>query len=276
MELLRTLNIEPSAVLVNIVGFILLWIVCRKLVFIPIGKVLTERQTDITKTYDQLDNDRRQMEALKSDYEKRLAAIEAEAREKIQSAIKDAQAARDQIMTEANSRSREMITRAEEEVNREREQAMITLREQVVNLALGAATKVVGDSLDENRQRQLIANFINNPDASQDANFGTAPRKSGAGAVVGAAVAGAAVGAAAVAALAAAAAPEAPAKASRKSEEEDLSTLEALKPSAAKSAVRSGLRSTSRRTAESQANDAGTPSADAPGGTSTPPTEPQQ
>ena len=169
MGLLDQLNIDPRAILVNIVGFIALLIVLRKMVFTPIGKVLAERQQDITSTYDQLDADRRQMEALRADYEQRLASIEAEAREKIQGAIKDAQAARDQIIQEANGRSREMITRAEEEIAREREQAMITFRQQVVDLAMGAATKVIGDSLDDTRQRHLIDDFISTSTAQNGA-----------------------------------------------------------------------------------------------------------
>jgi F-type H+-transporting ATPase subunit b len=160
MGLLEDLNINPYAILVNIVGFLLLLALLRRFLFRPVGDLLAQRQQDIAATYDQLEADRRQMEALRADYEQRLAGIEAEAREKIQGAIKDAQAARDQIVQETQVRSREMITRAEEEIQRERDQALITLRQQVVDLALGAANKVIGDSLDETRQRRLIDDFI--------------------------------------------------------------------------------------------------------------------
>ena len=184
MELLDQLNIDPRAILVNIVGFLLLWLVLQKLVFQPIGRVLAERQQDINSTYDQLEADRRQMETLRAEYEQRLTSIEAEAREKIQSAIKDAQAARDQIIQEANTRGREMITRAEQEIEREREQALITLRQQVVDLALGAATKVIGDSLDETRQRRLIDDFIATS-TTRTATNGTGPGGSNGAAAAG-------------------------------------------------------------------------------------------
>ncbi len=160
MELLHQLNIDLAALLVNIVGFLVLLWAMNFFLFKPIGQAMAERQQTIKATYDQLEADRQQMEALRADYEQRLASIEAEAREKIQGAIRDAQTARDQIIQEANTRGREMITRAEAEVAREREQALITLRQQVVDLALGAATKVIGDSLDEPRQRRLIDDFI--------------------------------------------------------------------------------------------------------------------
>jgi F-type H+-transporting ATPase subunit b len=159
-SLLETLNIQPAAILINLIGFVLLLIVANKLVFKPIGKVLTERQGHISSTYDKIDADRRQMESLREDYEKRIAGIEAEAREKIQSAIREAQAARDQIITEATGRSRELVSRAEREAEQERREAMVTLRKQIVDIALGATAKIIGDGLDENRQRQLIDNFI--------------------------------------------------------------------------------------------------------------------
>lgn len=159
-SLLNTLNVQPAAIAINVIGFILLLLVANNLVFKPIGKVLTERQTDISSTYDKIDADRRQMESLRADYEKRLAGIEAEAREKIQSAIREAQSARDQIITEATGRSRELVSRAEIGAEQERREAMVTLKKQIVDIALGATAKIIGDGLDENRQRQLIDNFI--------------------------------------------------------------------------------------------------------------------
>lgn len=167
MDLLNQLNIDPRAILVNVFGFVALWLLLQRMVFAPIGRLLAERQEDINKTYDQLDADRQHMESLRTDYERRLTQIEAEAREKIQGAIKEAQAARDQIVGEANTRSREMISRAEEEIARERAESLITLRQQVVDLALGAATKIIGDNLDGARQRRLIDDFIASGAAGQ-------------------------------------------------------------------------------------------------------------
>jgi hypothetical protein len=102
------------------------------------------------------------METLKADYEARLAAIEAEGRERINNMVKEAQSIRDQVINDASARSKEMIARAEQEIAREQELAFQTIRQQVVDLAMGAATKVIGDNLDESRQRRLIDEFISN------------------------------------------------------------------------------------------------------------------
>ena len=52
MELLKSLNIDLIALPVNIVGFLALLFIAQKLVFLPIGKVISERQADVDKTYD--------------------------------------------------------------------------------------------------------------------------------------------------------------------------------------------------------------------------------
>ncbi len=160
VKIFTDLNIDPKLILINIIGFGVLYLLANKMVFTPIGKVLDEREGEIAGTYDKLDADQKQMEALKSEYEGRLEQIEAEAREKIQSAIKEAEAARDKIIADANVRAKDLVVKAESEAEREREQAMITLRQQIVELAMGATHKVVGESLDGAKQKSLIDDFI--------------------------------------------------------------------------------------------------------------------
>jgi F-type H+-transporting ATPase subunit b len=160
LKMLDGLNITGPLILVNILGFLLLFALCNKLVFIPILKVLDERAGDISKTYDQLDADRAEMSRLKSDYEARLDAVEAEGREKIQTAVKEAQVTRDQIVSDANTRARDLVSKAEQEADRERREGLFLMRQQIVDLAMGATHKVLGESLDKTKQAELIDSFI--------------------------------------------------------------------------------------------------------------------
>lgn len=159
-KILGELNINPILIVVNMIGLGVLYLLADKLVFKPIGKVISEREQEITGTYDRLDADQREMQRLKSDYEARLAQIENEAREKTAAMVKDAQATAERIVADASRRAGEIVTKAEADAEREKEQAMITLRQQIVDLALGATTKVVGESLDASRHKILIDEFI--------------------------------------------------------------------------------------------------------------------
>ena len=160
MDVLNNLNVDLKLVLVNIIGFVILLVVAKKMVFDPIGKVVTERDSDISGQYDRLESAQREMEALKSDYESRLTAIEAEAREKIQTAIKEAQAARDQILSDANQKSHEIVSKAEAEAERAKEQAMTELRMRIVDIAVGTTRRISGESLSADRQAALVDEYI--------------------------------------------------------------------------------------------------------------------
>jgi F-type H+-transporting ATPase subunit b len=160
MDVLQNLNVDPKLILVNIIGFVILLVVAKKIVFDPIGKVVTERGSDINGQYGRLESAQREMETLKADYEARLAAVEAEAREKIQSAIKEAQSARDQILLDANLKSHDIVSKAEAEAERAKEQAMTELRMRIVDIAVGTTRRIIGESLSADRQATLVDEYI--------------------------------------------------------------------------------------------------------------------
>jgi F-type H+-transporting ATPase subunit b len=68
--------------------------------------------------------------------------------------------ARQDILDKAREEARAQIEKAREEISRERDLAMAELRQQVADLSLVISEKVIGATLDEQRQRQLIAEFL--------------------------------------------------------------------------------------------------------------------
>ncbi len=160
MDILHSLGIEPKLVITQIIGFAgLLWIMNR-LLYKPLFGILAQRQADIKATYDQLDADRTRMEETRRQYEQRLAGIEAEAREKIQAAVKEAQALRDNLVADAQRQAESIVVQGRSENERERQAAFLEMRQQIVSLAMMAAGKVVGESLTDARQTKMVDDFI--------------------------------------------------------------------------------------------------------------------
>jgi len=160
MDMLHQLGIEPELLLTQIIGFLILLALLNKFAFKPIFGILDQRQADIKATYDQLDDDRRRMEQARRDYEQRLAGIEAEAREKIQAAVKEAQELSIRIKADAQTQAEDIIERGRSESERERQKAFLEMRQQVVALSIAAAGKVVGASLDTGGHAKMIDDFI--------------------------------------------------------------------------------------------------------------------
>jgi len=160
MDILKQLEITPTLLITQIIGFLILMVLLNKYMFKPLFGILDERRADIKATYDQMDADRKRMEDTRREYELRLAGIEAEAREKIQAAVKEAQTLRDNLVADAQTHAESIITQGRNESERERQAAFVTMRQQVVALAIGAASKVIGESLNDARQTKLVDDFI--------------------------------------------------------------------------------------------------------------------
>lgn len=168
-------------IITQLVGFgLLLWFLNR-FVFKAIFAILDERRRDIQETYDQLDADRKRMEETRREYEARLAGIEAEARERIQAAVKEAQTLRNNLVADAQGQAEAILQQSRNESERERQKAFLEMRQQIVALAVAAAGKVVGDNLDSARSSRLVDDFITNVGTGQ-VHAGQNGTHSGAGA----------------------------------------------------------------------------------------------
>lgn len=167
MSFLDQLGVTPALLLTQIIGFLILLFVLNRFMFKPIFGILDQRQADIKATYDQLDDDRRRMEQTRRDYEQRLAGIETEAREKIQAAVKEAQALRDSLIADAQAQAATVIEQGRNQSERDRQKAFLEMRSQIVTLAVSAAGKVIDENLTDARQTKLVDDFIG--------SLGTAP-----------------------------------------------------------------------------------------------------
>jgi F-type H+-transporting ATPase subunit b len=159
-ENIGPLAISPALVFTEAVGFLILLVLLNRFVFKPIFAILDERQKTIQDTYDQLDEDRTRMEETRRQYEARLAAIEDDARERIQAAVKEAQQLRDNLIADAQQQAETIVESGRTEVERERQKAFLEMRGQIVALTVAAAGKLVGESLDDARHAKLVDDFI--------------------------------------------------------------------------------------------------------------------
>ena len=189
MDILKQLEITPSLLITQIVGFVILMVLLNKYMFKPLFGILDERRADIQASYDQLDADRKRMEETRRQYEQRLAGIEAEAREKIQAAVQEAQALRDNLVADARQQAEAITTQGRNESERERQAAFLEMRGQIVALAISAAGKVVGENLNDARQVKLVEDFIGSVGTGgvSDSGRGVSGNSSGNGSGKGAA-----------------------------------------------------------------------------------------
>ena len=159
-DLLHALHIEPRIMAAQVTGFILLWILLAKYLFKPVMALLKAREAELKAAYDKAADERGQAERIRAEVEARLAEIQAEDRARIQAAVAEAQSVKDEMIAEARARAEETLRRGEEDLARERQKILAEMRAQTVDISLAAAGKIIGESLDEDRHRRLVNDFI--------------------------------------------------------------------------------------------------------------------
>jgi len=156
----QPITIEFGKTIGSIGVFIALFPVIESFFVKPLTAAIDERNTNLETTFSEVETLRNEMTTMKGDYEKRIATTEAEAREKINAQIKEAQSLRQSLMAEAAAKSDALVKQAQEEIASEKAKVLGELRTHVTDLSLTAAEKVVGANMDTAANRKLIADFI--------------------------------------------------------------------------------------------------------------------
>jgi len=157
---LEALGINLGYLVSQIVNFTLLAVLLYFVAYKPILRMLDERSARIKKGLDDAEQASRRAAEIEQEFEQRMSEARKEGQEIIAQATQMSEKARQEILETAREESRAQIEKAKEEIARERDLAMADLRQQVADLSLAISEKVIGETLDEERQRRLIADFL--------------------------------------------------------------------------------------------------------------------
>ena len=160
LDILHDLGIDLSTLIIQIIGFFILFIVLQKYVFGKLVQAIEDRKRDIRERIAGLDADRVELEKQREKAKSRLEEIEAEAREKIQTAVDQANTERDRILEQTQEDVARELDKARNTIRRETEHAVTELRKQVGDLAVDIAGRVLNSSLDDQEHRKVVDEFI--------------------------------------------------------------------------------------------------------------------
>jgi F-type H+-transporting ATPase subunit b len=160
LQALDALGINLGYLISQIVNFTLLAVLLYFVAYKPVLRMLDERSARIQKGLEDAEVASRRAAEMEQEYEQRMTEARREGQEIIAQATQMSEKARQDILAQARDEARAQVERAREEIARERDQAMAELRQQVADLSLTISEKVLAETLDEERQRRLIAQFL--------------------------------------------------------------------------------------------------------------------
>jgi F-type H+-transporting ATPase subunit b len=160
--------------------FILLFLMYRT-VWPQVNQLYQQRRADIDGKLQQAEKDHAEAEQLLERYRQRLAAAEDETQRILEEARASAERVRKDLLAKADADAERQLERARQLIRSERDQAIRQLRVEVGVLAVELATRVVGDSLDRERQLRLVDQYIDQLGDQTQAGALTSRREDGDG-----------------------------------------------------------------------------------------------
>ncbi|QCX37697.1 F0F1 ATP synthase subunit B [Aureibaculum algae] len=144
------------------ITFIILLIILRKFAWKPILGAVGEREDSIKNALLEADKARQEMENLKSDNEKILK----EARAERDAMLKEAREMKNNVISEAKDEAKaqanKIIEQAKTSIQNEKLAAITDLKNQVADLSIGIAEKVLKEQLsNKDKQEKLVESMLN-------------------------------------------------------------------------------------------------------------------
>lgn len=152
--------VHINQLIAHVLSFIVFFFLVRGAFLSIIYPPMKERRERIRAEYERIEQEKAGVADLRLKYENHLKQIEAESRERIQSAVADGQHVATEIREIARKEAQEMITRARDEITIEHNKARVTLRNEVVELAVEIAAKVVQEELTAAKHKKLVDGFL--------------------------------------------------------------------------------------------------------------------
>jgi len=156
------MSIEPSTIVFTLLNLLILFLFVRHFLFEKINAVLESRQNEVQKAFDDAEQATEKAKQLEEEYSDKILKAKEESAEIVKNATKKAQLRSDDIINEAKTDAGNIISKANSDIEREKKRAINQMKDEISDMALAIASKVIEKEIDEKDNDKLIEEFINN------------------------------------------------------------------------------------------------------------------
>lgn len=158
-----------GTVIVELITFVAMMAVLARWVYPEVVRIAEARQRAIAEQLREAEAAREQAEAQLKEAQAKLDDARRTAQEVLDSAGRSGEQLRQELRQKAEDEARRMTDTARKEIDAERERAVQSVRTEVANLVVVATEKVIGETLDDRKHRELIEHAIEEVTSSDGA-----------------------------------------------------------------------------------------------------------
>lgn len=161
------ISVTPGLMIWTIVAFLVTLFVLKKYAFGPIQNMIDQRQQHIAQSIAAADDARAEAQRLLEEHKQLIGQARSESEAILAEARKTGQSMEQRMKDETETERQRRIEETRKEIAAETSRALAQIRAEVADLTLEATSRVVGKTLDAERDRELISEAIAGLDFSR-------------------------------------------------------------------------------------------------------------
>ena len=154
------MEIHPSTIIFAIINFAILVVGLKVFLYKPVCNMLDSRREEVINNLNSAEEAKLEAQKLKDEYAAQIQNARAEAQDIINQAAKIGEQTKADILTEAREEASRLTAKAQAEIAREKTEALNEIRNEIADLAVLAASKVVGKTIDVADHQNMVDNFV--------------------------------------------------------------------------------------------------------------------
>ncbi len=155
------LEINPGLIIWTIITFVMLLVILRAVAWKPLVDALQKREQGIRDALKNAEDARKEAERLLAENKIAMAKANEETSRILKEGRELAEQMKNEIVAKAHESAKTMMGQAKDEIAREKETALLQLRNEVADLAVSAAEKIIDETLDAAKQKKIVDSVLN-------------------------------------------------------------------------------------------------------------------
>lgn len=153
-------SINPATIVFTLINLLIIFLIFRFLLYKPVCKMLDKRKEMAAAEIDEARKAKEAAQKAEEEYTARLADAKAEASEIMKQATLRAQKREEEIVDEANKKAAEIRNKAEESIERDKQRALNEIKNEISDIVVMAAGKVVEKEISASDNEEIISKFL--------------------------------------------------------------------------------------------------------------------
>ena len=151
----------------TVINVLILFILLRIFLFKPINKMKADRTRTIQDNLDSAEKAKAEAEELRQQYEESISEAKEKANQIIMKAHEDAESERSAIIMKSQEEAEKIVADADKTIENERKRVLRQAQSEIADLAIEAASKIIGENVDDEKNRKLVDKFLSDEEGKK-------------------------------------------------------------------------------------------------------------